>query len=148
MRHAIVALLSLAVAACQSTTGGPTVALASPGLNAAGKQFNPPPEGTGALYFYNPTTVSPVLNVRVDGLELGHLGARTWMRVDVFGGHHVLRCRGADSANGLWVKVAPGDLRFFDVQMRSGEPVCSIRETSAGVGRASVLNGNRALQNQ
>lgn len=63
-------------------------------------------------------------------------------------GHHVLRCRGGNSANARWVNIAPGDMRFFDVQMLLGQYVCSVRETDPGTGRAGVLSGSRALQGQ
>lgn len=144
MYRSIAAALLLALAGCQSST----VAMAPPGQSAAGQQFNPPPAGMGALYFYNPSTASPVLNVTVDGLEIGQLGTQTWMRAELAAGHHVLRCRGGNSANARWVNIAPGDMRFFDVQMLPGQYVCSVRETDPGSGRAGVLSGSRALQGQ
>jgi len=42
--------------------------------------------------------------------------------------------------------VAPGDMRFIDVEMQPGQYVCTIREADPGAGRAGVLNGNRAVQ--
>jgi hypothetical protein len=142
MYRAIVVVLLLALAACQSST----VAMAPPGQNVAGQQFGPPPAGMGAVYFFNPATASPVLDVSVDGLYIGQLGTRTWMRAELAAGHHVLRCRGGKSANARWVNIAPGDMRFFDIQMLPGQYICSIRETDPGTGRAGVLNGSRALQ--
>jgi hypothetical protein len=143
MRISLAALLLLALAACQSSS----VAMAPPGQDAAGKQFNPPPPGTAAVYFYNPAATSPILNVSVDGLYIGQLGTQTWMRAEVNAGHHVLRCRGGDSGNSIWLNLAPGQIRFIDVQMLPGQYVCTIRETSPEAGRAGVLNGGRALQN-
>ena len=143
MRRTLVALLlPFVMAACQSST----VAMAPPGQDAAGKQFNPPPPGTAAVYFYNPAAASPVLNVSVDGLYIGQLGTQTWMRAEINAGHHVFRCRGGNSGNGIWLNLAPGQIRFIDVQMLPGQYVCTIRETGPDVGRASVLNGSRALQ--
>ena len=143
MRRILVALLlPFVMAACQSST----VAMAPPGQDAAGKQFNPPPPGTAAVYFYNPAAASPVLNVSVDGLYIGQLGTQTWMRAEINAGHHVFRCRGGNSGNGIWLSLAPGQIRFIDVQMLPGQYVCTIRETGPDVGRASVLNGSRALQ--
>jgi hypothetical protein len=144
MYRSIVAALLLALAACQSST----VAMAPPSQNAAGQQFGPPPAGMGAVYFFNPATASPVLDVSVDGLYIGQLGTKTWMRAELAAGHHVLRCRGGNSANARWVNIAPGNMRFFDVQMLPGQYVCSIRETDPGTGRAGVLSGGRALQGQ
>lgn len=143
MRKSLAALLLLALAGCQSSS----VAMAPPGQDAAGKQFNPPPPGTAAVYFYNPAATSPILNVSVDGLYIGQLGTQTWMRAEVNAGHHVLRCRGGDSGNSIWLNLAPGQIRFIDVQMLPGQYVCTIRETSPEAGRTGVLNGGRALQN-
>ncbi|WP_020694432.1 DUF2846 domain-containing protein [Reyranella massiliensis] len=142
MPKSLAALLLLALAACQSSS----VAMAPPGQDAAGKQFNPPPPGTAAVYFYNPAAASPVLNVAVDGLNIGRLGTQTWMRAEINAGHHVFRCRGGDSGNSIWLNLAPGQIRFIDVQMLPGQYVCAIRETSPEAGRAGVLNGGRALQ--
>lgn len=144
MYRSIVAVVLLAMAGCQSST----VAMAPPSQNVAGRQFGPPPTGMGAVYFFNPATASPVLNVSVDGLYIGQLGTKTWMRAELSAGHHVLRCRGGNSANARWVNIAPGDMRFFDVQMLPGQYVCSIRETDPGTGRAGVVSGGRALQGQ
>lgn len=143
MRKSLAALLLLALAGCQSSS----VAMAPPGQDAAGKQFNPPPPGTAAVYFYNPAAASPILNVAVDGLYIGRLGTQTWMRAEINAGHHVFRCRGGDSGNAIWLNLAPGQIRFIDVQMLPGQYVCTIRETSPEAGRAGVLNGGRALQN-
>lgn len=143
MRKSLAALLLLALAGCQSSS----VAMAPPGQDAAGKQFNPPPPGTAAVYFYNPAAASPILNVSVDGLYIGRLGTQTWMRTEINAGHHVLRCRGGDSGNAIWLNLAPGQIRFVDVQMLPGQNVCTIREANPDAGRAGVLNGGRALQN-
>ncbi|MDP1840956.1 MAG: hypothetical protein Q8N31_25085 [Reyranella sp.] len=145
MYRLIAALLLLALAGCSQAT---TVAMAPPGQDAAGKQFAAPPPGMGAIYFYNPSTASPLLYVSVDGLYIGQLGTQTWMRAEFNAGHHVLRCRGGNSGNALWVNVAPGDMRFVDVQMLPGQVICTIRETDPGAGRAGVLSGSRALQGQ
>jgi len=142
MHRKLLVVLLLALAGCQSST----VAMAPPAQDAAGKQFAPPPPGMGAVYFFNSSTASPVLDVRVDGREIGRLGTQTWMRTELGAGHHVLRCLGANSANGIWVNIAPGDMRFIDVQMLPGQSVCTIRETSPTAGRAGVLAGSRALQ--
>ncbi len=143
MRKSLATLLLLALAACQSSS----VAMAPPGQDAAGKQFNPPPPGMAAVYFYNPAAASPILNVSVDGLYIGQLGTQTWMRTEINAGHHVLRCRGGDSGNAIWLNLEPGQMRFIDVQMLPGQYVCTIREANPGAGRAGVLNGGRALQN-
>ncbi|TAJ28660.1 MAG: DUF2846 domain-containing protein [Reyranella sp.] len=143
MHPIFVAALLLVLAACQ--TSAPPVTLAAPAQDAAGKQFAPPPPGMAAVYFYNPDA-SPVVGVAVDGREIGRLDTRTWMRVEIVAGHHVLRCRRGDSVNARWVNLPAGSTRFVDVQMRPGDHTCTIKETDAGVGRAGVLAGNRAQQ--
>ena len=52
MRQGLLAGMTLLLASC----GTAQVAMAPPGQDAAGKQFNPPPPGLAAVYFYNPMT--------------------------------------------------------------------------------------------
>jgi hypothetical protein len=52
----------LLLAAC---SGPPPVSMAPASQDAAGKQFNPPPAGMAAVYFYNPTSNGPAINVTV-----------------------------------------------------------------------------------
>ena len=59
----VTVLLLLGLAACESSNVG----MASQGQDIAGKQFAPPPPGMGAVYFFNPATASPVLNVTANG---------------------------------------------------------------------------------
>jgi hypothetical protein len=61
MSKLIVAGALLVVAACAQAP----VPAASPALDAAGKQFGPPPAGQAAIYFYNPTTTGPNISVAV-----------------------------------------------------------------------------------
>jgi hypothetical protein len=139
----IVALAgALALSACQSSS----VTMAGPGADSDGKQFGPPPPGMGAVYFFNPTSASPVLNVRANGREIGRLGTQTWMRAEFAPGPNTFHCRGGNSTNRVTIDVAPGDMRFIDVEMQPGQYVCTIRETDPGVGRTAVLNGSRAAQ--
>lgn len=143
MRPLVALALSLAVAACQTST--PPVTLATPAQDAAGKQFAPPPPGMAAVYFYNPDK-SPVVDVAVDGREIGRLDTRTWMRAEIVAGHHVMRCRRGESVNARWVNLPAGTTHFVDVQMRAGHHTCTIRETDAATGRAGVLAGRRARE--
>jgi hypothetical protein len=46
------------------------------------------------------------------------------------------------------IAVAPGQIRFVDIEMPPGSAVCSIREASPEADRAGVLAGARALQIQ
>ncbi len=142
MRRSLIAVLMLGLAACQ----GSNVAMAPPGQDIAGKQFAPPPPGMGAVYFFNPSTASPVLNVTANGQEIGRLGTQTWMRTELAAGPYTMRCRGGGSANALQMNIAPGNIRYVDVQMLPGQYVCSIRETDPGSGQSAVMNGSRAAQ--
>ncbi|MBL6616898.1 MAG: hypothetical protein ISP45_22985 [Reyranella sp.] len=142
MRYAI-AGAALLLAACSSA---PPVALAPPGQDAAGKQFNPPPAGMAAVYFYNPTETSPAINVTVGQMVIGTLAPMSYMRVELNSGWHALSCQTYNSTNPSSITVAPGQIRFIDVEMPPGAPVCSLRETSPDAGRAGVLAGARAMQ--
>lgn len=138
----IAVLLMLSLVACE----GSNVAMAPPGQDIAGKQFGPPPPGMGAVYFVNPSTASPVLNVTANGQEIGRLGTQTWMRTELAAGPYTLRCRGGGSANAINITIAPGNIRYVDVQMLPGQYVCTIRETDPGSGQSAVMNGSRAAQ--
>ncbi len=142
MHRSVIAVLMLGLAACQ----GSNVAMAPPGQDIAGKQFAPPPPGMGAVYFFNPSTASPVLNVTANGQEIGRLGTQTWVRTELAAGPYTMRCRGGNSANALQMNIAPGNIRYVDVQMLPGQYVCSIRETDPGSGQSAVMNGSRAAQ--
>jgi len=100
----------------------------------------------GAVYFFNPASASPVLNVRANGREIGRLGTQTWMRAEFAPGPNTFHCWGGNSTNQVTINVAPGDMRFIDVEMQPGQYVCTIREADPGAGRAGVLNGSRAVQ--
>ena len=145
----------LLLAACTPAPRGPYgvaapsfVAMAPAGQDASGKQFGAPPYGQAALYFFNPTTASPVLDVVVDGREIGRLGTQTWMRAEFSPGEHAVRCIGGDASSALSVYVAPGEIRFFDIQMVPGQRACSVNEASPQDGRGAVLMGGRAIQGQ
>ncbi len=138
----VTVLLLLGLAACESSNVG----MASQGQDIAGKQFAPPPPGMGAVYFFNPATASPVLNVTANGQEIGALGTQTWMRTELAAGPYTLRCRGGGSSNAMNMTIVPGNIRYVDVQMLPGQYVCTIRESDPGSGQAAVMSGARAAQ--
>jgi|ERR1041384_112364 hypothetical protein len=145
MRQTVVTAGILLLAACSAP---PTVSMAPPGQDAAGKQFNPPPAGMAAVYFYNPTNSGPAINVTVGPMVIGSLAPTTWMRVELGAGWHAMSCTTANSANPSSITLAPGQMRFIDVEMPPGSAVCSIREASSDAGRAAVLAGQRTTQIQ
>jgi hypothetical protein len=102
----------------------------------------------GALYFFNPTSAGPVLKVAVNGLDVGRLGTGTWMRAEFAPGERTVRCWGGDSSSALSIYLAPGEIRFFDIEMNPGQLACSVREAPPGEGRSAVLAGGRAFQGQ
>jgi hypothetical protein len=145
----------LVLTACTPPPPGPYGVVApsyvpmAPSLqDANGKQFAAPPYGQAALYFFNPTPASPVLNVVVNGREIGRLGTQTWMRAEFAPGEHTVRCIGGDSSSALSVFLMPGEIRFFEIQMVPGQRACSVMEASLDDGRSAVLMGGRAFQGQ
>jgi hypothetical protein len=124
------------------------VAMAPQSQDAAGKQFSPPPAGMAAVYFYNPLTTGPVINVFEGPVAIGQLGPMTWMRIETSPGWHAMRCVTPDAVNPTSIIVAPGDMRFVEVDRPPGAPVCTIQEAGTDAGRAGVLAGSRALQPQ
>jgi hypothetical protein len=142
MRYAI-AGAALLLAACGNA---PPVALAPPGQDAAGKKFAPAPPGLAAVYFYNPSDASPAINVTVGPMVIGTLAPMSYMRVELASGWHAMSCQTYNSTNPSSLTVAPGQMRFIDVEMPPGAPACSLSETSPDVGRAGVLASARAMQ--
>jgi hypothetical protein len=124
------------------------VAMAPAIQDSNGKEFAGPPGGSGALYLFNPTMAAPVLNVVVNGREIGRLGSRTWMRAEFAPGEQTVRCIGGDSSNAYTVYLAPGEIRYVEIAMNPGQVVCSVREVPPDEGRSAVLMGGRALQRQ
>jgi len=144
MRQGFAGGMMLLLAGC----GAAQVAMAPPGQDAAGKQFNPPPPGMAAIYFYNPLTSGPVINVMEGPMVIGQLAPMTWMRIETSPGWHAMRCVTSNSANPSSITVAPGDMRFVEVDMPPGALICTIQVTSPDAGRNGVLSGSRALQQQ
>jgi hypothetical protein len=144
MRQGFAGGMMLLLAGCEAAQ----VAMAPPGQDAAGKQFNPPPPGMAAIYFYNPLISGPVINVMEGPMVIGQLAPMTWMRIETSPGWHAMRCVTSNSANPSSITVAPGDMRFVEVDMPPGALICTIQETSPDAGRNGVLSGSRALQQQ
>src|SRR5690348_5109670 len=110
MRYAIAVAAALLLAACSNA---PPVALAPPGQDAAGKQFDPAPPGMAAVYFYNPSDAAPAINVTVGPMVIGTLAPMSYMRVDLGAGSHAMSCQTYNSTNSSSITVAPGQMRFI-----------------------------------
>ncbi|MFO1158836.1 MAG: hypothetical protein U1E60_08355 [Reyranellaceae bacterium] len=130
---AIGAMASI-VAGCGST--------ASPNQEATDRQFGPPPAGMAAVYFYNPASRGPSVNVMAGQMVVGQLPPKSWMRVDLSPGWHAMRCIASEAANPSSLTLASGDIKFVDVEGSAATQGCTIRETGAEAGRAAVLAGN------
>lgn len=141
MGKVFVAGLLLLAAACAQTP----VPAASPALDAAGKQFGPPPAGQAAIYFYNPASAGPNITVAVGVNTMGQVAPKTWMRVERTPGFHELRCISPTAANATTITLAPGDVRFVDVEQASGQANCTVRDTAPEQGRSAVLQGSRVM---
>jgi len=150
MRHAVVAaIMLLLLTGCEGPPPPPPpppVSMAPPGQDAAGKQFNPPPPGLAAVYFYNPTTFGPAIAVGVGPMIIGSLAPLSWMRVELSPGWHAVRCVAAGAVNPTSITLAPGEMRFMDVELPPRAPLCTMQEAAPAAGRAAVLAGNRAMQ--
>jgi len=144
MRYMLVAGLMLACAGAAMAE----IPRAPLEQDAAGKQFNPPPPGMAAVYFYSPVAAGPGINVFVGPNEIGWLAPQTWMRVELSPGWHAMRCSLEYVADPESIRVAAGDIRFVAVDMPAGKTRCSIREMPSDAGRVGVLQGFRVLQRQ
>src|SRR5258708_33781070 len=116
MQQAFFGGIMLALAGC----GAAEVPMAPPNQDVAGKQFNPPPAGMAAIYFYNPVSTGPAIRVREGPMFIGQLAPRTWMRIETSPGWHVMHCATSDSANGTPIRLAPGDTVVVDAEMSPG----------------------------
>src|SRR5260370_7772865 len=86
MREGWVGAMMLLLAGC----GTAQVAMAPTGQDAVGKQFNPPPPGMAAVYFYNPMNSGPVINVMQGAMVIGQLAPLTWIRIGTSPGSNTL----------------------------------------------------------
>jgi hypothetical protein len=144
MRQGFLAGMTLLLAGC----GAAQVAMAPPGQDAAGKQFDPPAPGMAGVYFYDPINSGPAINVMQGAMVIGRLAPLTWIRIETSPGWYTMRCATWSSANLSSITLAAGNLRFVQVEMPSGAATCTVQETGPDIGRNGVLSGSRALQPQ
>jgi hypothetical protein len=137
--------------------GCATVPMASPGSDSEGKSFDPPAPGQSVLYLYRSSLLgSEVTFTLADNQQtIGTLADKTWIRVEVAPGRHVITCTAPSyapltqtPAQAATVDLAPGETRFLEVDVWPGLPLnprCRATEVSADQGRAGVSGGNRAM---
>ncbi len=151
--HALGCLLaaSFLLGACAA------VPLAGSAADADGKRFDPPLPGQSALYLYRTSVLGSeaVFSLADNQQSIGSLANRTWIRADVVPGRHVITCSVPSyapltqtPAEAATVDLAPGEIRFLEVDVWPGLPLnprCVASEVSADKGRAAVADGNRAM---
>ena len=137
--------------------GCASVPMSGPAADAEGKRFDPPPAGQSALYLYRSSLPgSEVAFSLADNQQpIGSLANKTWIRVEVAPGRHVITCAAPSHApltqppaQAATVDLAPGDVRFLEVDVWPGLPLnprCVATEVSMDRGRAAVTDGNRAM---
>ena len=134
-----------------------TVPMAGPAADMEGKRFDPPPPGQSTLYLYRGSILGSeaVFSLADNQQPIGSLANKTWIRVDIVPGRHVVTCSVPSyapltqtPAQAATVDLAPGEIRFLEVDVWPGLPLnprCVATEVSADKGRAAVMGGDRAL---
>lgn len=146
---------------CLSTAillaGCASVPMAGPAADAEGKRFDPPVPGSAVLYLYrsSPLGSEVAFSLADNQQPIGSLAHRTWVRVEVAPGPHVITCSAPSyapltqtPAQAATLDIAPGETRFLEVDVWPGLPLnprCTATEVSADKGRAGVSGGNRAV---
>lgn len=137
--------------------GCATVPMAGPGADAEGKRFDPPAPGQSVLYLYRSSMLGSevAFDLANNQQPIGALADKTWIRVDLAPGRHVITCTAPSHApltqtpaQAATVDLAPGETRFLEVGVWPGLPLnprCTATEVSADKGRAAVMGGNRAM---
>ncbi len=86
--------LGLLLTVASLLAGCATVPMAGTGADAEGKRLDPPPPGRSALYVYRSSMLGTeaIFNIADNQQPVGALADRTWIRVDVAPGPHVIAC--------------------------------------------------------
>lgn len=131
--------------------------MAGPTSDSEGKRFDPPPPGQAALYLYRSSVLGSeaAFSLADNQQPIGSLANKTWVRVDVMPGRHVVTCSVPSyapltqtPAQAATLDLAPGEIRFLEVDVWPGLPLnprCVATEVSADKGRAGVMGGDRAV---
>ena len=142
----------LLVAAC-------ALPMADSQSDAAGKRFETPPAGLGALYIYR-TSDSPLdrtsrfrvmlVNDKGDTRKLGILDDDTWFLLNLPPGNYTVRCEGGDAghSSNAPVTVAGGGQVFAQIRAFPGRwvPNCAASSKRDVEGRAGVARGKRVQE--
>ncbi len=133
-------VLMLALGACAS------VPMADPQADQEGKRFDPPAQGSGAVYVYRPgwMALAKPVDVGVAGGYHAELASNTYFRLEGPPGPIDIVCK-TDNTAERQVNVAAGETRYVEVAMNAGfwGPRCSINEVSPNEGQAAVRRSRR-----
>ena len=141
----------LAVAAC-------TLPMADSQSDAAGKRFEPPPAGQGAIYIYRESNTLDrtsrfrafIQPVKGERRKLGVLDHNTWFRVELPPGNYDVGCEGGDSGrySQEYVMLAAGETAFVKIAAIEGRWVanCQTFSIPGTSGRDGVLKGKRVQE--
>jgi hypothetical protein len=143
MRASVPLALLLAATACAN------VPMADSQQDSAGKRFDAPAGGDGALYIYRSELMgfARPINISIAGGASAGLGSRTYLRLEGPPGPVDISCRVGDHQGQQEVQIEQGRTRFVEVSMKVGLllPDCQLAEVSPDQGRAAVLNAKRVV---
>jgi hypothetical protein len=134
----------LGLGACAS------VPLADPQADHEGKNFDPPAQGSGALYVYRQGwfALAKKVEVSLAGGARVELAPNTYFRVEGPPGPIDVNCQ-IDNANsaGHELNIAQGETRFVRIEMVPGwtGPRCGVSEVSPDQGQTAVRAAKRVL---
>lgn len=147
MRCIFILLLALLLPACAAS-----VPMATADADAQGKSFRPPPPGQGALYVYRDSFLGSAVPVAVSVSDrpLGFLKGYSWFRVDLDPGRYVVRCTSKENTEYKIIDLVADQIHFAEITSRIGltSPRCFVLGSSTQEGRAGVLAGHRAAEQQ
>ena len=116
--HAFGYLLTASLLLVGLLAGCAKVPLAGPAADADGKRFDPPTQGQSALYLYRdaPLGSEVAFSLSDNQQPIGTLADKTWLRLDLAPGRHMIGCTGVNSqptgqgtTNELGIDLGPGE---------------------------------------
>jgi hypothetical protein len=147
MRRLLILFLLWGLGACAD------VPLASAELDAAGKRFDPPAAGYGALYVIRDGGLtSSATQVSLNARKIGTLGSDTWLRIDVQPGTYVVRGDAGNVHAATTIIISAGEYRYvtfstnvMDLTFGGNFFSLLVAEQPEGSARPSILKKKRAL---
>jgi hypothetical protein len=145
---AIPAGLSCLAAAALVVAGCTSVPQASPGRDAEAKQFNTQP-GTATIYVYRPdlagaSDLGSAAVLWLDGRLIGETLPRTFFRLAVRPGRHVLNGQVADVGR-IELDTRAGELYFVSMRLTGG--TSNFERVSVEAGKRDILRCCAMMEN-